>query len=77
MACTVDGKDHDLRIGGCVHPDLARTLRTKLYGHYAGSTECFMCPPAGMKAFDVWNAREGFIGPWETDADSMYSCRTR
>ena len=60
-----------------VHPDLARTLRTKLYEHYAGSTECFMCPPAGMKAFDVWNAREGFIGPWETDADSMYSCRTR
>ena len=58
------------------HPELAATMRKKLMEHYAGSTECYMCPPAGMKAFDVWNAKESFIGPWEADADSMYSCRT-
>ena len=32
------------------HPELAATMRKKLMEHYAGSTECYMCPPAGMKA---------------------------
>ena len=58
-----------------VHPELANTMRKKLLEHYAGSEQCYMCPAAGAKAFDVWNARQGAIGPWETSAESMYSCK--
>ena len=78
----INGSLHDLSADpnelvdlSALHPSLATTMRKKLYQHYLGSSGCYMCPPAGMKAFDVWNAKEGSVGPWEADPESMYSCK--
>jgi arylsulfatase B/arylsulfatase I/J len=56
-------------------PDIVASLNATLVTHANLASACMFCGDAGSEAFAVWDEHDGFVVPWVSDANHMYTCQ--